>query len=91
MMQRKPSIVRGQTSPLRRRWMAAFFLSTMLLCATAPVASADEYDPTMAGHPLRIVAYVLHPVGVIIDYLLMRPAHWLVSQEPIQTLVGHED
>ena len=52
---------------------------------------ADEYDEDSAGHPLRIVAYVLHPVGVAIDYLVLRPAHWLVSHEPMKTLFGHED
>ena len=78
----------------RRRGFAALLLATLLFATsatTAPPAAADGYDPEMAGHPLRIIAYVLHPVGVVIDYLLMRPAHWLISQEPIQTLVGHKD
>ena len=52
---------------------------------------ADEYDEDSAGHPLRLIAYVLHPVGVAIDYLIMRPAHWLVSQEPMKTVFGHKD
>ena len=51
----------------------------------------DEYDPTDAGNPLRIAAYVLHPVGVILDTLIFRPAHWLGSKEPIKTLVGRDD
>lgn len=51
----------------------------------------DEYDPTEAGNPLRIVAYVLHPVGVILDRLIFRPAAWIGSKEPIKTLVGKED
>jgi hypothetical protein len=54
-------------------------------------ASADRYDPERAGHPLRIAAYILHPIGVGLDYLLMRPAHWFVSHEPFQTIFGHED
>jgi hypothetical protein len=29
-------------------------------------------------------------VGVAIDYLIMRPAHWIGMHEPIATLVGHE-
>ena len=51
----------------------------------------DDYDPKETGNPLRIVAYVLHPVGVILDTLIFRPANWLGSQEPIKTLVGKED
>jgi hypothetical protein len=91
-MQDNPDLL-GPSSdrPRRRRWIASLLLSMFLVSATATQAPADEYDPTMAGHPLRIVAYVLHPVGVIIDYLILRPAHWVGSQEPIRTLVGHED
>ena len=47
-------------------------------------------DPKEAGFPLRIVAYVLHPVGVTIDYLLLRPAYWIGSHEPFR-LFGRED
>jgi len=54
-------------------------------------ALADDYDSTDAAHPLRIAAYALHPVGVILDYLLVRPAHWLVSHEPLKTLFGHDE
>ena len=72
-----------------RRGLAG--LVCALLMAIAMPASADDYDAEKAGHPLRIVAYVLHPVGVAIDYLLLRPAHWLVSHEPMKTVFGHED
>ena len=74
-----------------RRWAAIALAAVLMLGATASVASADRHDSSMAGHPLRIIAYVVHPVGVILDYLLFRPAHWLASHEPIRTLVGHED
>lgn len=61
----------------------------LLLCA-APSARADEHDPQSSGHPLRIIAYVLHPVGVVIDTLIFRPAHWVVHHEPFTTLFGHD-
>ena len=81
----------GSDRPLRglRAALAGLLAIGALLAATP--ALADEYDDSMAGHPLRIVAYVLHPVGVAIDYLIMRPAHWLVSQEPMKTVFGHDD
>jgi Spy/CpxP family protein refolding chaperone len=56
----------------------------------ATPASADTYDPQKAGHPLRIVAYALHPVGVMLDVLLMRPAHWVVTRDSMARLFGHE-
>jgi hypothetical protein len=71
-----------------RRWISA--LSLGLLLALASPAAADEYDSSNAGHPVRLVAYLLHPVGVLIDYVLLRPAHWLVSNEPMKTIFGHE-
>jgi hypothetical protein len=58
--------------------------------ARAPSASAS-YEPLRAGHPLRIIAYVLHPIGVILDYAIFRPAYWIGSHEPIRTLVGQTD
>jgi len=57
--------------------------------STAPSPMVD-YDPDRAGHPLRIVAYALHPVGVILDYALLRPAYWLGSHEPLRTLFGRD-
>jgi hypothetical protein len=53
-------------------------------------AFADEYNPQEAGHPLRIIAYLLNPFGVLIDYGLMRPAHCMVHKEPFRTIFGHE-
>jgi hypothetical protein len=52
--------------------------------------AADEYDARRAGHPVRGVAYVLHPVGVALDWLIFRPAHWVGSQPVIRTIFGHQ-
>jgi len=76
-----------------RRALRALLLALVLAIPFlgAGGARADEYDPQRAGHPLRIIAYVLHPVGVAFDYLLFRPAHWVGSREPFKTIFGHED
>ncbi len=80
----------GQRSHRARRgWIAA--LSAVLVLALASPVAADEYDASNSGHPVRLVAYLLHPVGVLIDYVLLRPAHWLVSSEPMKTIFGHEN
>lgn len=70
--------------------LAACLAVIALLLLAAPVARADDHDPRRSGHPLRVVAYVLHPVGVIIDTLVFRPAHWVVNHEPLKTLFGHD-
>ena len=73
----------------RRR--AAALLAALLLLAAPGAALADDYDERRAGHPLRVVAYVAHPVGVLLDRLFFRPMHWIGSHEPLRTLFGHEE
>ena len=76
----------------RVRGVRRVLLATLVaLLASSAAARADEYDPQRAGHPLRIVAYVLHPFGVAVDYLILRPAHWAGSHEPLRTIFGHTD
>jgi len=69
----------------------AGLLIVALALAWAPPAAADDYEPDRAGHPVRIVAYVLHPIGVALDYLIFRPAHWVGHQEPFKSLCGYDD
>jgi hypothetical protein len=73
----------------RKSLIAAALASTLLLAATP--ALGDEYKREESGHPLRIAAYVLHPIGVVIETLIVRPAHWLGSLAPFEWLFGHED
>ncbi len=74
---------------VRKRFLAG---SLGLFLLVAPLtAAANEYEKERAGHPLRIVAYVVHPIGVILDYVLLRPFHWIGSHEPFKTLFGHAD
>ncbi len=73
---------------VRKRFLAG---SLGLFLLVAPLtAAANEYEKERTGHPLRIVGYVVHPIGVILEYVLFRPAHWIVSHEPFKTLFGHD-
>ena len=83
-------LTRRPAQPIRR-WFAILSLVTAMLVAVASPTVADEYDSSNSGHPVRIIAYILHPIGVLIDYIVVRPAHWFVSQEPMKTIFGHED
>jgi hypothetical protein len=82
---------RVSAPPHRARRAGLAACAALALAAAAPAARADDHDPERAAHPVRIAAYVLHPVGVILDYLIVRPAHWVVEREPFRTLFGHED
>ena len=72
-----------------RRTIAALIAATSFAVLAMP-AAADQYDPQRSGHPLRVVAYLLHPIGVVLDLLIFRPAHWIGGHEPLATLFGHE-
>jgi hypothetical protein len=75
-----------------RKSLAAVALASGLLFAAGPaLGDGHDHDPEDSGHPLRIAAYLAHPVGVIIDTLIFRPANWIVHFEPFRTIFGHED
>jgi hypothetical protein len=80
-----------ESSPRSRRFVRGL-VATLALAAlgSATAARADEYDPQRAGHPARIVAYAVHPVGVILDLLIFRPAHWVGSLPGLDRFFGHE-
>lgn len=63
-------------------------LLLVLALAVPSLARAAEYKPQRAGHPLRIVAYALHPAGYILDRLVFYPAWWMAQWRPLGALVG---
>ncbi len=73
-----------------KKFLVAAAIAGFALFMYSDVAKADEYDALRAGHPLRIVGYVAHPVGVALDYLLFRPCHWLVHRKGLKTIFGHD-
>ncbi len=72
-----------------RRALAVLTLSASFAVLATP-ALADEYDRHRAGHPLRFVAYVLHPIGAALDWLVFRPAHWVGSKPVVRDIFGHD-
>ncbi len=81
-------------SRLKRLGATAVLASILAapLGALPGTALADrEHDPLRAGHPLRIAAYLLHPVGYVLDLLIFRPAHWFVSRDVTAPIFGHTE
>ncbi len=87
-MRRKQLSGKGATNFIILLSLFALFCLP-LSAMTASPGEAAEYDSEEAGHPLRIVAYAVHPAGVILEYILYRPAYWIVQKEPFATLFGH--
>ena len=65
-------------------------LAIVAVLGFALVANAGpaRYNPRRAGHPLRIAAYVAHPVGVILDTLIFHPAALDTLKGEIRQLKG---
>lgn len=53
------------------------------------LAAPDEYDDSQS-HPLRVTAYLLHPIGWLAEWLVYRPFHYFVSATaPQEAFFGH--
>jgi hypothetical protein len=56
--------------------------------APGSVLAHDHYDDTQS-HPLRLAAYALHPVGYALEWMIMRPIHFVVSNPSLEPVFGH--
>ena len=60
-----------------------------LLAVPAAARAGDPYDDSQA-HPLRVTAYVVHPVGVLLEWVVFRPFHMLTSaSDETEYVFGH--
>lgn len=70
----------------------SIMLTILFVVAFVPrgvLAESDEYDDSQSN-PLRIAAYLLHPVGWLAEWTIFRPFHFLVSAtEPQEAFFGH--
>ena len=72
-----------------RKWV---LMTAVLSFLTFPLsAAAHDHDSERAGHPLRVVAYVLHPVGYVLDNVIFKPAHWIGHWGPLRSFFGHDE
>lgn len=73
---------------ISRPFIVAVALVATLGLQTA-VAAPDEYDDSQS-HPLRVAAYLMHPVGWLAEWIVFRPFHFLVSAtKPQEAVFGH--
>lgn len=53
------------------------------------LAAPDEYDDSQS-HPLRVLAYLVHPAAFLLEWTVFRPFHFVVSgSEPLEAFFGH--
>ena len=68
-------------------FVALFALALLALPLSAP---AHEYDRNDSDYPLRYIAYVAYPLGIAVEYGVLRPIHWVVSRANLSIIFGHE-
>jgi hypothetical protein len=71
---------------------STFGMLALALCLALPGAAraaADEYDDSQS-HPLRVVTYLVHPIGMAFEWVLFRPFHQIVAASPeTEYVFGH--
>jgi hypothetical protein len=89
----------AKESPMKRakRLLAAVMLATAV-AATSPVighaqqvaeqSDLDQYEDAFSN-PLRLAYYVVYPVGFTMEWLVMRPFHYLVSRPYLNHFFGY--
>lgn len=71
------------------RLVATGLLCAFAFCSQPALAAWDEYDDSQSN-PLRIAAYLIHPIGWLAEWTIFRPFHLLVSTTPAQeAFFGH--
>jgi len=69
-------------------------IAVAMLCLSIVAVSvpsmANRYKRGASDNPFRIVTYVVHPVGIALEYVITRPIHWLASQPNFDVAMGHQ-
>lgn len=72
-----------------QRLVFALLLAVVAATALSPLM-ADPYRRGKSDNPFRLVSYVVHPVGILLEYAIFRPVHWVVSQPNLDIVFGHQ-
>ena len=79
-----------------KRLLVALMVASMV-SVTAHVASAaderyadeQQYEDAFSN-PLRIAYYLIYPVGFTVEWLVMRPLHYIVSRPGLDRVFGYQ-
>ena len=83
-------MARMKSLKARKTALALVFAVVVSVWSFPSDAKADDYDELAAGNPVRLTAYLFHPLGVALDYIVVRPMHWMGNHEPFSTIFGHK-
>jgi hypothetical protein len=73
---------------MRKLIMVAVAVALLGSAQLSFAGGADDYDDSQS-HPLRLAAYIIHPIGWTLEWLVTRPFHELVAQPDLAPIFGH--
>jgi len=70
------------------RFVLSLALATILIGSPIAARAHDAYDDS-ESNPLRLAAYAVYPVGFALEWVLVRPVHFVVSNPGLERVFGH--
>jgi hypothetical protein len=70
------------------RILVTLALMAALVGAPATARAHDAYDDS-ESHPLRLLSYGVYPIGFALEWIAMRPLHFIVSSPQLEPVFGH--
>ena len=71
-----------------KKLLMALVVAVGVMAVPATGLAHDAYDDSQS-HPLRLIGYAVHPIGYAIEWTVMRPIHFVVSQHSLERVFGH--
>lgn len=72
-----------------KRLIAVLIVAMAVATPVLAAQPVDDYDDSQS-HPLRVAAYLVHPVGYAVKWAIFQPIHWVVAQPGMQDVFGHD-
>jgi hypothetical protein len=72
-----------------KRKVATALLAAAVLSMALPAAAHREHRSGTYSHPLRFIAHLGHAVGIGLEFVFVRPMHWIASQGELDIVFGH--
>jgi len=78
-----------------KRLVATLLMASMLTLGANAVRAAEEryadetqYEDAFSN-PLRLAYYMIYPLGYSVEWLVMRPLHYLISRPYLDKMFGY--
>jgi len=71
-----------------KKLLSSLALVAVVMGGAATARAHDAYDDS-ESHPLRLIAYVVHPVGWLTEWMVTRPIHFIASNPQLERISGH--